>query len=119
MVKTRNDFNLFNGLSLVDAIKKAKDHKYNGKDLDNSEKVIFDSALLKEKDSTGNEVIKLDDFKNAAALLDNLKKAQAELENEKNRSNLNSSVDGGLLLKSFLEERRNNTIAFQVIDAGK
>jgi hypothetical protein len=118
MVKTRNDFDaIFTpGISLTDAINKAKTTiKYNNEDLDDAEKAIFDSALLKEKDASNNELPKINDFKDTAALLDNLKVAQANLETER-KSNTNLTDGGNKLLTALLGEKINNSVAYQLIN---
>ncbi|CAG8473873.1 14671_t:CDS:10 [Ambispora leptoticha] len=108
----------------INTLQKAKDYSYNGKNLEDNEKTIFDSDLLKVKDADGNIVkntdgsdkIDEDKLRETVVLLVNLKIAQAELENEKNDAEKNLSKEGNDLLINFLDNRRNNKVSYQLVN---
>jgi hypothetical protein len=117
MVKKITDLNIL----LINTPEEAKKYAdYNGKTLADNEKAIFDNDLFKDgKNPDGTDKYKVDDIKNAVALLANLKEAQASLPTEKADNDNNLSANGNDLLITFLEQRRNNTIAYRAVNVEK
>ncbi|CAI2182303.1 17198_t:CDS:2, partial [Funneliformis geosporum] len=99
----------------IDTIEKAKEFKYNGnKALETNEKKVFESNLLKEKDSSGNETLKVENLKKTLALLINFKEASDKLEVAEKRTAglVTEEVD---LLDALMEARRNGLVEYKAI----
>ncbi|CAJ0630610.1 14139_t:CDS:2 [Entrophospora sp. SA101] len=91
----------------IDTIEKAKEYPdYHGGELTQPEKDIFnDDRLITDKAL----------FQNTAELLNNCKKAEANLVTERT-SETGLSTNGNELLISLMEPRRNNSLAYQLIN---
>jgi hypothetical protein len=99
-------------VSAIDDIQKAKDYtSYEGGQLNDTEKQIFNDSKLKNDDGTP----KVDEIQKTVVLLDNLKKAQAKLPGEK-ESATNLTDNGNLFLAALLGEKINNSVAYQLIN---
>lgn len=89
----------------IKTIENAKNAKYNGKELNDSEKKIFDNPLLRK-----HEKINLDEVCKAAILLDRVKRAEkAELNNSFSIVNK--------LLNAMNKSKNDNSIAYQVVNS--
>ena len=92
----------------INTIDEAKEYSsYHGGPLKPEEKAIFDNSLL-------TEVSLIQD---TAQLLNNCKKAEANLKTEQSNDIL--SNNGNQLLIALMEQRRNNSIAYQFINTIK
>ncbi|CAJ0646096.1 9678_t:CDS:2 [Entrophospora sp. SA101] len=91
----------------IDTIEKAKEYPdYHGGELTQPEKDIFnDDRLITDKAL----------LQNTAELLNNCKKAEANLVTERT-SETGLSTNGNELLISLMEPRRNNSLAYQLIN---
>src|SRR4051794_40589770 len=113
MVKKRDDL-----IGIITDFPSAKNYNdYNGKPLEESEKTIFDNDLLKKKnpDGTLSTDPDLDKLRDTVALLANLKEAQTNLVTEKS-SETGLSTNGNALLVALMGERRNNSVAYQLVN---
>lgn len=103
-----------NGINSIDDAKNYAN--YNGQPLDNSEKAIFNSLFLKKTKPDGTLEDDLDKVRGTMTLLANLKEAQAELPKEQSSSEENLSTEGNELLIEFLNERRKDSVAYQLVN---
>ncbi|CAJ0892652.1 7379_t:CDS:2, partial [Entrophospora sp. SA101] len=95
----------------INTIKKAKEYPdYHGGELTQPEKEIFNSSLL-----TPNGILDVSLLQDTAELLNNCKKAEANLVTEKT-SETGLSTNGNALLIALMGERRNNSIAYQLVN---
>ncbi|CAJ0909770.1 1767_t:CDS:2 [Entrophospora sp. SA101] len=95
----------------INTIKKAKEYPdYHGGELTQPEKEIFNSSLL-----TPNGILDVSLLQDTAELLNNCKKAEANLVTEKT-SETGLSTNGNALLVALMEQRRNNSIAYQLVN---
>ncbi|CAJ0643936.1 1058_t:CDS:2 [Entrophospora sp. SA101] len=94
----------------IDTIEKAREYlNYHGGKLTDQEKEIFDSSLL-----TPNGTLDVSLLQDTAELLNDCKKAETNLKIEQSADVL--SNDGNKLLVSLMAERRNNSIAYQLVN---
>ncbi|CAJ0629452.1 9162_t:CDS:2, partial [Entrophospora sp. SA101] len=94
----------------IDTIEKAKEYPdYHGGKLTDQEKEIFNSDLL-----TPNGTLDVSLLQDTAELLNDCKKAETNLKVERSADVL--SNDGNKLLVSLMAERRNNSIAYQLVN---
>ncbi|CAJ0840495.1 4961_t:CDS:2 [Entrophospora sp. SA101] len=94
----------------IDTIEKAREYlNYHGGKLTDQEKEIFDSSLL-----TPNGTLDVSLLQDTAELLNDCKKAETNLKIEQSVDVL--SNDGNKLLISLMAERRNNSIAYQLVN---
>jgi len=97
----------------INTIDEAKGYSnYHGGVLKPEEKAIFDSSLLKSNGPLDKTLLQ-----DTAQLLNNCKKAEASLKTEQSNDIL--SNNGNQLLIALMEQRRNNSISYQLINTIK
>jgi len=97
----------------ITTIDEAKEYSnYYGGVLKPEEKTIFDSNFLKSNGTLDKTILQ-----DTAQLLNNCKKAEANLKTEQSNDIL--SNNGNQLLIALMEQRRNNSISYQLINTIK
>lgn len=95
----------------INTLEEAKNYpNYHGGALSQAEKEIFDSPLLAPDGTLDVSLLQ-----DTARLLNVCKEAQANLKIEKT-SETGLSTDGNALLIALMEQRRNNSIAYQLVN---